>query len=116
MLNPPSRTNPRSVMPASCASVIARLDGAETAQMIDTPASQAFWTISNDVRPLTTQRQIAQWNAFLEHHLPDHLVDGVMTADIFRRSLALPVAVEQARRMQPAGFVEHRLLLAQGDR
>ena len=31
----------------------ARLEGADTAAMIGMPAPNAFWTISNDARPLT---------------------------------------------------------------
>ncbi len=53
MLKRPPRTKPISVIPASSASSIARLDGADTAATSGTPASHAFCRISNEVRPLT---------------------------------------------------------------
>ena len=42
-----------SVTPRRSASRTARSDGAETAQMIGTPATAAFWTISKLTRPET---------------------------------------------------------------
>ena len=42
-----------SVTPSRSAASIARSDGAETAAMIGTPATAAFWTISKLTRPLT---------------------------------------------------------------
>ena len=40
----------------SFASWTASVDGAETAATAGTPASSAFWTISNDARPDTSSR------------------------------------------------------------
>ena len=53
MLKVSPRTKPQSVIPASVARSMARLDGADTAAISGTPASSAFCTNSNDVRPDT---------------------------------------------------------------
>src|SRR5205807_6307936 len=52
-LKDPSRTNPQSSIPRSRASSTARLDGAPTATRPARAARLAFWTSSNDARPLT---------------------------------------------------------------
>lgn len=49
----PSRTKPTSVIEKRSAASTASEDGALTALTIGIPATAAFWTISNDARPLT---------------------------------------------------------------
>jgi len=56
-LSASARAKPISVWPPSRASRTASDDGAETAETIGTPARRAFWTISNDARPLTCSTQ-----------------------------------------------------------
>ena len=92
---------------------MARLDGADTAATIGMPAKTAFWTISNEVRPLTHSSVIGQRQRVAHQHPPDDLVDGVVSADIFGDVDERAVAGEQAGRVQAAGFVEHRLPRAQ---
>src|SRR4029079_17077019 len=52
-LTRPPRAKPHSVTPRSRASSTARLEGAPTPTSTGQPASDAFWTSSNESRPLT---------------------------------------------------------------
>ena len=109
MLKRPPRTKPISVMPASSASAIARLDGADTAATSGTPASHAFCRISNEVRPLTNSSRVAGRQPASEEPPADDLVDGVVPPDVLGG--VDDVAVERAQRggVQAAGGGERLL-------
>ena len=82
MLHRGARTKPIRVSPASVASSIARLDGAETDATSGTPASQAFCTILERGPAADHEQPIGQRQAPLEQHPPNHAVDGIVTPDV----------------------------------
>ena len=99
-------------MPASCASSIARLVGAEIAATTGIPASQAFCTISNDTRPLT-MRTAEPPGVLREQQGADGFVDGVVAADVFGGREERAVDGEHRRAVQAARFLERGLARAQ---
>jgi hypothetical protein len=109
MLNLGPRTKPHNVMFACSASSIARLDGAETAARSGTPATSAFWTNSNDVRPDTNRIDRIERMAAGEQGAARDLVHGIVAAHVFRRQLQQPRSVEQPGGVKAAGRIEHRL-------
>ena len=79
------RRKATSVRPDSQAKSTASEDGADTAASTGTPAITAFWVNSNDARPLTRrQHRRAQRDPIIFERPANHLIDGVMSPDIFR--------------------------------
>ena len=109
----PPRTKPQSVMPRSAASSTARLDGAPTATRTGQPATAAFWTSSNESRPLTQRTCSASGSSRSPEGPADDLVHRVVAADVLAHAQQLAGSGEETCRVQAAGCVEGRLRLAQ---
>ena len=95
------RRNPTRVRPASSASSAASDDGADTAARTGMPAVTAFWTSSNEARPLTSRREAGQRQLPLAQRPADHLVDGIVPADVLAQRQQLAIGREQPGRVQP---------------
>ena len=95
---------------------MARLDGADTAATSGMPASTAFWTISNDVRPLTNSSVPRSGSASRSSIAADDLVHGVVAADVLGTLEQRAVEVEEPGRVQAARLVEDGLGGAQAVR
>ena len=74
-----------------------------------TPAATAFCTISNETRPLTTSSWSVAGSAAVEQRVPDHLVDGVVPADVLAHHSSSPRAAGERGRVDGAGAVEGAL-------
>ena len=79
------RAKPPSVIPCSRASAIASEDGAPTPTRIGQPATAAFWTSSNESRPLTQRIRPRERDEAVEQRPPDHLVHRVVPPDVLAR-------------------------------
>ena len=80
---------------------------------IGAPATAAFCTSSKERRPLTQTSVSASGSRPSRKRPPDHLVEGVVPADVLADETRLPVAVEEPGRVQAAGGGEGRLRCAQ---
>ena len=98
-----------SVIPASVASSIARLDGAETAQINADAANPCLLHDFEGGAAAHHQQDVVEWQLVLDQHPADHLVDGIVATDVFGKRRARAVTCEETRGVQAAGFVEHPL-------
>ena len=86
--------------------------GAPTATSSGQPATAAFWTSSNESRPLT-QRIEPESGAARRGTRADDLVERVVAADVLAHAEQLAVGREEPGRVQAAGHLERRLRRAQ---
>ena len=100
-------------MPRSAARSTARLEGAPTAASTGQPATAAFWTSSNETRPLTQTRSSASGSSSFANAQPTTLSNALWRPTSSRRQTSSPVAVEESCRVQTAGRRERGLRLAQ---
>ncbi len=115
-----ARRRPRSVFalrkptrprPDSSARRTASDDGAPMATSAPTPATAAFWTSSNPMRPLTSIT--ARRGEAGEHARTDHLVEGVVPTDVLTDLAQGAVGVHRRGGVQASGGVEDALVLAE---
>src|SRR5512144_552582 len=99
------RRNPTRVMAASRASATERLESADTAARTGMPAARAFCTSSNDA-PANEQHVSGQRQPIGAQHRADHLVRGVVPADVLAQANEHTVGHEQAGGVQPSGALE----------
>ena len=90
-------------MPRSAASSTASDDGAPTATRSGHPATAAFWTSSNESRPLTQRIASRERQQTLAERPADDLVDRVVAADVLAQAQQLAVRREEPGRVEAAG-------------
>ena len=85
-------------------------DGAPTATTIGQPATAAFWTSSNERRPLTQSTQRASGSEPSQECPADDLVHRVVAADVLAQAEQFPV--ERRRGRSRAGRLSQRTPVA----
>ena len=100
MLNRSSRVKPASVMPASAAKSIARLEGAPTAARMGMPAERAFCTSSKLGSTAHENNAIAGRNVPEQKSGADELIESVVASDIFKHGLEISGKREECRGMK----------------
>ena len=98
----PPRAKPQSVMPRSAASRTAKARRRTTATMIGQPATAAFWTSSNESRPLTQRIEVASGSLPARNAQPTTLSSALCRPTSSRRQTSFPSASKSPGRMQPA--------------
>ena len=84
-------------------------EGAETAAITGRRAASAFCTISKEMRPEIMSTWPTSGTRSRSQRPADHLVDGIVAADVLAHHEERAVGRDQRGGMQAAGAGEHRL-------